>query len=149
MTEDVLVSVKGLHMMEESEENEIETISAGRYYNRNGKHYILYEEAIEGTQELVQSCIKLQNGRMEVKKKGPLQSQMIFERDKKNTSWYYTPYGNMMAGIEVTDMKVRETDDLIEVNVDYSLEMNYEHMADCCIQVKVMAKDSGLFRLQA
>ncbi|MDO4299514.1 MAG: DUF1934 domain-containing protein [Lachnospiraceae bacterium] len=148
MTEDVLVSVKGLHVTEEAEQNEIETISAGRYYNRNGKHYILYEEAIEGTQELVQSCIKLQNGRMEVRKKGPLQSQMIFERDKKNTSWYYTPYGNMMAGIEVTEMKVSETKDLIEVNVDYSLEMNYEHMADCSIQVKVMAKDSGLFHLQ-
>lgn len=148
MTEEVLVSVKGLHTMEQSEENEIEMISAGRYYNKNGKHYILYEESIDGIPEIVKSCIKLQNGRMEVKKKGPLESQMVFERDKKNTSWYYTPYGNMMAGIEVTDMKVSETNDLIEVNVDYSLEMNYEHMADCSIQVKVMAKDSGLLRLQ-
>lgn len=84
---------------------------------------------------------------MEVKKKGPLQSEMIFERDRKNTSWYCTPYGSMMAGIEVNSMQVSETSELIQVDVDYSLEMNYEHLADCNITVKVMAKDSGLLRL--
>lgn len=147
MTEEVLISVKGLHTMEGSKEDEVEMISAGKYYNRNGKHYIFYEEAIEGTKEVVQSCIKLQDGRMEVKKKGPLQSEMVFEQDHKNTSWYCTPYGNMMAGIEVNNMHVSETGELIQVDVDYSLEMNYEHLADCSITVKVMAKDSGLLRL--
>lgn len=147
MTREVLVSVKGLHVMEAMTEEEIEMISAGKYYNRNGKHYVVYDEAVEGTKEIVQNYIKLQDGRMELRKKGPLQTQMIFERDKKNTSWYFTPYGNMLAGIEVKDMKVNESDDLIEVNVDYSLEMNYEHIADCSIMVKIMAKDSGLFRL--
>lgn len=147
MTEEVLVSVKGLHAMKGTGEDEIEMISAGKYYNRNGKHYILYEEALEGTNEVVQNCIKLQEGRMEVKKKGPLQSEMIFERDRKNTSWYCTPYGSMMAGIEVNSMQFNETSELIQVDVDYSLEMNYEHLADCNITVKVMAKDSGLLRL--
>lgn len=147
MTEEVLVSVKGLHKMEGTEHDEIEMISPGKYYHRNGKHYILYEEAVEGTNEMVQNCIKLQEGRMELKKKGPLHSEMIFERDKKNTSWYCTPYGNMMAGIEVKEMEVNETSELIQVDVGYSLEMNYEHMADCNITVKVMAKDSGLLRL--
>ena len=148
MTREVLVSVKGLHVMEEAAEDEIEMISAGKYYYRNGKHYILYDEPVEGTKEVIQNLIKLQDGKMELQKKGPLRTQMVFERDRKNTSWYFTPYGNMMAGIEVTEMKVSESSDLIEVNVDYSLEMNYEHIADCSIAVKVMAKDSGLFHLK-
>lgn len=147
MTKDVLVSVRGLHTMEGATENEIEVISAGKYYNRNGKHYVIYEEAVEGTHEVVENCIKLQKGRLEVKKKGPMQTQLVFEKDKKNMSWYFTPYGNMMAGIEVTEMQVSESSDLLEVNVDYSLEMNYEHMADCSINIRVMAKDSGLFHL--
>lgn len=148
MTREVLVSVKGLHVMEEAADDEIEVISAGKYYYRNGKHYILYDELVEGTKEIINNCIKLQDGKMELQKKGPLRTEMVFERDKKNTSWYFTPYGNMMAGIDVKEMKINESDDMIEVNVDYSLEMNYEHIADCSITVKVIAKDSGLFRLK-
>ena len=148
MTREVLVSVKGLHVMEEAADDEIEVISAGKYYYRNGKHYILYDELVEGTKEIIKNCIKLQNGKMELQKKGPLRTEMVFERDKKNTSWYFTPYGNMMAGIDVKEMKISESDDVIEVNVKYSLEMNYEHIADCSITVKVIAKDSGLFRLK-
>jgi uncharacterized beta-barrel protein YwiB (DUF1934 family) len=147
MTEEVLISVKGLHTMEETGDDNIEMISPGKYYNRNGKHYIIYEELLEGTNETVQNCIKLQKGRMEVKKKGVIQAEMIFEQNRKNTSWYGTPYGNMMAGIEVNSMQMAETEEMIQVDVDYSLELNYEHLADCNITVKVMAKDRGLLRL--
>ena len=66
---------------------------------------------------------------------------------KKNMSWYGTPYGNMLAGIEVTGMDVQESEDLIDVNIDYILEMNYEHVSDAVIHIRIMAKDSGLFRL--
>jgi hypothetical protein len=44
-------------------------------------------------------------------------------------------------------MQMAETEEMIQVDVDYSLELNYEHLADCNITVKVMAKDRGLLRL--
>ena len=50
MTEDILISVKGLHALndaEDEQEQEIEVFSAGKYYFKNGKHYILYEEQSE------------------------------------------------------------------------------------------------------
>ena len=44
-------------------------------------------------------------------------------------------------------MKIEETRDVIRASVEYSLELNYEHMADCRLQVKIMAKGSESFRL--
>ena len=50
MTQDVLLTISGLHDMvfadpEENEENEpIEVITPASYYWKNGKHYILYDE---------------------------------------------------------------------------------------------------------
>ena len=44
MTEEVLISVKGLHALATEDEDEVEVFSAGKYYFKNGKHYILYEE---------------------------------------------------------------------------------------------------------
>ena len=89
----------------------------------------------------------MKNDCLEVQKKGLIDSKMIFEQDKKNTSWYNTPFGNLLAGTTVTDMSVKEADDLIDIHVKYELEVNYERVAGCCIQIKVMAKDSGLFHI--
>ena len=44
MTEDVLVSVKGLHALDTADEEEVEVFSAGKYYFKNGKHYVLFDE---------------------------------------------------------------------------------------------------------
>ena len=148
MTEDIIVSVKGLHTMENVDEEEIEVISAGKYYFRNGKHYILYEEMAEGSNEAIRNRITLKDGILEVQKKGPVSSKMVFERGKKNMSWYNTPFGNLLAGVDVVSMEVTEEENLLEAVVQYDLEVNYERVADCRIQIRVMAKDSGLFHLQ-
>lgn len=148
MTEDVLISVKGLHALDTADEEEVEVFSAGKYYFKNGKHYIFYDEMLEDTGTVVKNRITLKDGRMEVKKTGPFHSQLVFEEERKNNSWYNTPFGQLMAGIEVQSMRIKEEEKLLEIRVDYELEINYEKMAECQIQIKVMAKDSGLFKLR-
>ena len=148
MTEDVLISVKGLHALDTADEEEVEVFSAGKYYFKNGKHYIFYDEMVEDTGTVVKNRITLKDGRMEVKKTGPFHSQLVFEEERKNNSWYNTPFGQLMAGIEVQSMRIKEEEKLLEIRVDYELEINYEKMAQCQIQIKVMAKDSGLFKLR-
>lgn len=148
MTEDILVSVKGLHALDNEQEDEIEVFSAGKYYLKNGKHYILYDEVIDDNGGTVKSRITLRDGRMEVTRSGAASAKMIFECGRKNTSWYSTPFGNLLAGIEVKEMQVKEQEDLLEIAVDYRLEINYEEVADSRIRIRVMSKDSGLFRLR-
>ena len=148
MTEDVLISVKGLHALDTADEEEVEVFSAGKYYFKNGKHYIFYDEMVEDTGTVVKNRITLKDGRMEVKKTGPFHSQLVFEEERKNNSWYNTPFGQLMAGIEVQSMRIKEEEKLLEIRVDYELEINYEKMAECQIQIKVMAKDSGVFKLR-
>ncbi|MCC8066474.1 MAG: DUF1934 domain-containing protein [Clostridiales bacterium] len=162
MTKDVLVSVKGLHSVKgadshtgpagnknpgQDEDDTVELISAGKYYFRNGKHYVEYEELEEETNTVIKNRITLRDRHLEVIRKAPFQTKMIFEENTKNTSWYNTPVGSMLAGFDVNEMQIRESDDLIEIGVDYALEINYEHVSDSHIQIRIMAKDSGLFHL--
>lgn len=147
MTEDVLVSVKGLHTLDRREEDEIEIFSVGKYYFKNGKHYILYEETVQEDGSIIKNRITMKDGRMEVHKSGALTARMVFERSKKNNSWYHTPAGSVLAGIEVQSMKAKQQDDLLEITVDYTLEMNYEKVADCKIRIRVMEKNSSAFHL--
>ena len=48
MTKDVIVSISGLQMPAEGEAEPVEVITVGDYYQKNGKHYVLYEEVNEG-----------------------------------------------------------------------------------------------------
>lgn len=148
MKEDILISVKGLHTLDkDGEQEEIEVISPGKYYFKNGKHYIFYEEQPQDGTECIRNRISLCDGLLELQKKGVMSTKMVFERDKKSESWYNTPFGNLLAGITVTDMQVKEEEQQIDISIEYDLEVNYERLADCRIEIKVMEKDSGLFHL--
>ena len=148
MKEDNLISVKGLHTLDkDGEQEEIEVISPGKYYFKNGKHYIFYEEQPQDGTECIRNRISLCDGVLELQKKGAMSTKMVFERDKRSESWYNTPFGNLFAGITVTDMQVKEEQQQIDISIEYDLEVNYERLADCRIDIKVMEKDSGLFHL--
>lgn len=72
---------------------------------------------------------------------------MVFEKNRKNMSYYGTPFGNLLVGIDAKDIKVEETEHCIDVQIDYALEVNYEHLADCTIKMKIASKEKGGFSL--
>ena len=138
MTKDVLITIRGVHTLDH-EDNDVEMIVRGDYYQKNGKHYILYEEILEGAEERVKDVIKISPSSMDIIKKGVTNSRMLFEKNKKNLSCYSTPVGNLVIGIQANHFYVEEQENSIKVNVDYSLDINYEHMSDCRICVDVQS----------
>lgn len=138
MTKDVLITIRGVHTLDHGD-NDVEMIVRGDYYQKNGKHYILYEEILEGAEERVKNVIKISPSSMDIIKKGVTNSRMLFEKNKKNLSCYSTPVGNLVIGIQANHFYVEEQENSIKVNVDYSLDINYEHMSDCRICVDVQS----------
>ena len=138
MTKDVLITIRGVHTLDH-EDNDVEMIVRGDHYQKNGKHYILYEEILEGAEERVKNVIKISPSSMDIIKKGVTNSRMLFEKNKKNLSCYSTPVGNLVIGIQANHFYVEEQENSIKVNVDYSLDINYEHMSDCRICVDVQS----------
>lgn len=149
MTKDVLLSLKGLQFDTNSPDGDkIETITLAEYYKRNNSHYIIYDEAIEGFEESTKSIIKFRENSLDLTKNGLVNVHMVFEENKKNMTSYSTPYGNLLIGIDAKRVELKEEDERIVVNVDYSLEINYEHFADCNIKVDIRPKESEGFSLQ-
>lgn len=143
MTQDILLKIKGLQFLEDDQEEQLEVITAARYFERDGKHYIKYDEVLEGFDGTVKNLIKLNNSSLEVSKQGLANVHMVFEENKKNMTYYDTPYGNLLVGISATDIAVSTSADQIDVKVDYALEVNYEHLADCTISMNIQSKSKG------
>ena len=148
MNKDVLIHVRGLQMMETDDAQEpIEIVVPGQYYFRNGSHYLRYEEMLDDTAETTVNYIKMSPNGVEVRKQGQVNVHMVFEEGKKNKTFYNTPYGTLQMGISATGLELKESEDGIQMKVDYALDMNEEHVADCYLTAQAQSKDSADFVL--
>ena len=151
MTKDVLLKISGIKFTayndDLTEPEPVEIIAPGEYYFKNGKHYIIYDEFMEGFDSVTKNVLKLQGDLLEVTKRGTSNVHMIFEKDKKNMTCYTTPYGSMMMGIDARSISIEESDDEIHAQIQYALDVNYEHLADCTISLSVQSKEQQNFSI--
>ena len=143
MTKDVLISLRGLQFdQSDSDVEKIETIMPGSYYEKNGSHYVLYDEIMEGFSEPVKNRIKFGEHALELTRSGAVNVHRIFEENRKNMTSYNTPYGNILIGIDTRKIHITQESDRIVVDVEYALDVNYEYLADCQIVLDIRSKGS-------
>ena len=148
MQKEVLIHVRGLQMMDSQGDQEpIEIVVPGQYYFRNGSHYLRYEELLDETAEPTINYIKMSEKGLEVSKKGLVNVHMVFEQGKRNMALYTTPFGTLEMGISATSLELQESDGRIDMKVNYSLDMNQEHVADCCLDIQAQGKNTAGFTL--
>lgn len=139
MTKDVVISVMGLQYAVD-DSDAVELISHGEYYFRNDKHFVLYDEITEETVNKNILKISVAQKKVELSKKGTVNVQMIFEPGKKYMTYYHTPYGNLLIGLHTTKVKFVEEENYLGIHIDYGLAINYTHVSDCTIKIRVRSK---------
>lgn len=146
MTKDVLIKVAGLHQNDTEVENEqdiIEMYTPGTYYQKDGKHYIFYEEMEEGVPGVIKTQIRVDGkDHVEVIKKGALAMHMVYEGGKKNRGYYMTPYGRMNLGINTHEIHVEESEEHLDISVDYTMDVDYVPVAECNVQICVKSREA-------
>ena len=146
MTRDVLITISGIQLAD-GDSNEVEMITAGDYFQKNGSHYILYDEVMEGQNDIIKNTIKIRPEGLDIIKRGSSSVHMTFEKDKKNLSCYATPSGEMMIGINTNDILIAEDEDSLKVRVSYSLDINYQHVSECNINLDIHSKSTANIHL--
>ena len=145
MTEEVLVRVTGIQTAAgepQAAEEPISIVTPGRFYTEDGNRYVSYEEVYEEAGMSAVNTVKLHPEVLEVNKSGAINVQMVFQESRKNMSMYGTPFGEIEMGISTTSYTMSETENKIDLDVKYALEMNGEHAADCELKLEIMAKGS-------
>ena len=137
MDKDVWISVAGLQFGDNPEGERIEIITPGSYYKKKDHHFVMYDEIEEGTDAVTKNTVKFDGDMLTISKRGFTNVEMIFEKNKRNMTNYVTPYGTLMVGIDTDRIDIRESDDVINIDIDYALDINYEHLANCKIQMEI------------
>lgn len=146
MTRDVLIRISGMQALN-GESNDVEVITSGDYFYKNGKHYLVYEEVMEGFEGNVRNTVKITPDMLDIRKRGIIGTHMVFELDKKSQTRYATPLGDMVVELNTTRIRLEEGEDSLKVVVDYSLGINYQHVSDCSITMDICSRQKAKLQL--
>ncbi len=146
MTKDVLIRISGMQTMDD-DHDDIEIITTGDYFFKNGKHYVIYEEIMEGLEETVRNRVKIAPGMLDIQKQGAVGTHMVFEQDKKCQARYATPMGEMIVEIATNQVSLEEQEDHLKVSVNYSLGINFQHVSDCHLIMDISSRQKARLHL--
>ena len=140
MTKDVLISISGLQL-EAQHDEPIEVVTSGNYYYKNNKHYILYDEYIDDSElEVTKNKMIISDDKISLTKSGPASVNMLFEPGKDTVTYYNTPFGSLVIGLSNSKIDAKHEEHLIDINIQYDLSINYSHVSNCNICLKVTPK---------
>lgn len=123
---DIMLKIKGTQIFEEQEDN-VEFITEGRLYQKNGSFYLLYDETeilgMDGYKTIMKvkgDTVKLRR----VSKDGP-GSELFFEKGNRFFGTCYTPFGIINVEILTTMVsnKLDYDDGTGQVDIDYKISL--------------------------
>ena len=110
----------------------------------------LYKKIVKRTYKLkahdennecsIGDTVKVMENRIEVMKRGLVESHMIFEPGRRTTANYRTPMGLFLMGITTSLLEVEEDEESILLRIKYSMEMNGEYAFDCSTEILASSK---------
>lgn len=135
MTKDVLITVSGRQF--DIGDEPVVLVTRGNYYQKNGKHYVLYEEQPDEHEDVIKNRIKFYDGNFEMVKKGAVSSALRFCIDEKSESVYRTEAGDVLMEVVTSDIDISETENKMRVTVNYKLNINGQFISDCEVEILI------------
>lgn len=137
MTKDVLLSITGLYAEDNEAGDSIETLAPATFHVKEGVYYIFYDEIIDGVAGITKSRIKYGDKCFELTRKGEVSVHLMFEEGKMTLNTYQMPYGTLVVGLDTKSIQISEQEEEISIKIEYSMEINYQHVSDNTINVVI------------
>ena len=150
MERNVFISIRGMHQLQDNEgrEEDVEVVSRGQYYKRNGKEYISYEEQLGPDGERSKATIKVDGDCVLVNHMGAIGAQMRFELGKRNLIIYQTPFGVMEMGITTRSMDLDLQEHSWQIRIGYTLDLDNHYSGEHEVYIAVQdSKAEPVIRL--
>lgn len=122
----VLVSVKSIQRDRDGEDTVVELISSGRYYERQGVKYIIYNESEVTGLEGVKTTIKVYPNSVVLLRTGDVNMRHQYVLNEKHESVYQTPYGQLHMAVYTHEFNVSIQDGIGSVHLGYDISVDGE-----------------------
>lgn len=122
-------------------DDSVEVVSIGQMFHENGFLCLTYDEVVDeeetGVVQVVKNTIKISDEQVEVIKKGPSQSHMVFVPDQTTFTYYSTPLGELEVSIFTDEIQKISNDNGFTLSMHYQLEMNQTFVSNSNVNIAV------------
>lgn len=140
MEDNVVIKVSGLQVVENTRDN-VEVMAMGKHYRRKNKHYLLYDEIEDESQEKTSNLIKFNDEIVEIVRKGFTDGRLVFEENAMKQSLYSTPMGDLLIEILTNKITVSEQEPgNVTLKVDYEIYVDGRKISDNQIEINATHK---------
>lgn len=124
---DVTLKVVGTQTSLDGEKNTIEMITQGKYYEKNGSIFLVYDESELSGMEGSTTTLKIDDEKTRkvmMKRFGANESKLVFEKGKRHKSIYRTMYGDMdMEVVTSQIILVKDEEGLKKLDLSYRISV--------------------------
>jgi uncharacterized beta-barrel protein YwiB (DUF1934 family) len=145
MTKDVILTISGLHDTDGEADAPIETMTPAQYYMKNGKHYIVYDEILDGLEGSLKSTIKFTEKQVELIRNGAASARMLFQPGQEHMVIYQTPMGPLSISLYTEDMEISVEEEKISLRIDYSLKTEDVVVSESTVNISICPKELARF----
>ena len=141
----VIVKVRGEQTGADGETNAIEVVAEGRHFEKNGMHYVLYDDHME--EEPISTVLAIEPHRLRLTRNGAITQDQYFMNGVESTSEYRTPFGSLKMSVTTRNMEIAYGTVSGEIHVDYAMALNGMWQSDNALHITVSPDASEVGRL--
>ncbi|MGN0659211.1 MAG: DUF1934 domain-containing protein [Emergencia sp.] len=124
---DITLKITGRQMAGTEDEDQMEFITDGKLYDRGNSRYLVYEESEFSGFPGCKTTLKLTGNTIRMKRIGGgtgFGAEFVFEKGKRFSSRYQTPYGNLEMEVLTRDVVNNLSEDGFgDINIDYQVSL--------------------------
>ena len=125
---DVIISIRGTqHSLQPGEEQgpeSVELVTDGRYEYGDGASWFSYRESEITGMEGTVTTFRLEDGKVTLTREGAVNSQMLFQKGRKNVFLYDTPFGAMTMGVDTHHLRTVADEHGGKLDIIYSVDVD-------------------------
>ncbi|HWQ77670.1 MAG TPA: DUF1934 domain-containing protein [Anaerovoracaceae bacterium] len=125
---DIMLKIVGKQVTIDSEEEQLEFVTEGKYYVKGESVYLLYDESEFSGMEGCTTSLKITGDHIKMKRYGDsigLDTEIVFEKGKRFKGYYDTPYGSVEMEVLTNDVinRIEKTEGRGTLNIDYHISL--------------------------
>ena len=134
---DYVITIRGLQSYDDDDDVDIEMMAEGDFSIEDGKFFIDYDETEATGMEGTKTTIEIDENYVSLTREGTVDTTLLFIEGRQTSSYYDTPYGTMMMGINTEKVDADLTENGGTVAVKYSMSMNNLFSGTNTFQIQV------------
>jgi len=133
----VMISIKGLPVFSESDDDAFELMTDGEYMREDGVSTFSYIESSLTGLDGMMTTFDVEQDRVVLRRGDGVSGDMIFSENQKHHFLYDTPFGSVMLGIDTHSITKNMSDDGGNLEIRYDIEVDNVSVSQNLFQINI------------